>query len=110
MKRIILFLFLFTILTSSCSYIFEKKVFEPECVVTGFVFDSKKMQIHGRTNQREEFNCDYYVVVIDSCKNQKTFETTYDCYNSLKVGDDVKVYTTKNKHIFEIKKYLNQYE
>lgn len=110
MKRIILFLFLFTILNSSCSYIFEKKVFEPECVATGFVFDSKKMQIHGRDNQREEFNCDYYVVVIDSCKNQKTFETTYDCYNSLKVGDNVKVYTTKNKHMFEIKKYLNQYE
>ena len=91
-------------LMTSCSYIFERKEkepFKPQLILTGFVYETKAEQ---------GFDMKYYVVVIDSCKNQTTFRTSQDNFNSLESGDEVKVYTTDNKKKFEVKKFKNRYE
>ena len=91
-------------LMTSCSYIFERKEkepFKPQLILTGFVYETKAEQ---------GLNMKYYVVVIDSCKNQTTFRTSQDNFNSLESGDEVKVYTTDNEKKFEVKKFKNRYE
>lgn len=104
-------------LTGSCSYIFEKKKpFEPTLVQTGYAY---KLISEDRNNtymsgpHKGEHKYYRYVIVIDSCGNQTTYRTTDDCFNSIEESPNkivenlpVQVFTTKDKKIFEIKKYI----
>ena len=113
MKKFIFILFSLIFLFSGCSYYGEKKEFNSKLVVTGFVDGKKDVEENGTYYSgplKGEKIYSYYVTVIDSCGNKTTYETEYDIYNSLSKNEAVRVYTTKNKKIFSIKKYVNNYE
>ena len=110
-----LFLISVLFLIASCSYYSpkkEKKVFQPELVETGFVFEKNTIKYKEGYHMGEVQW--YNVIVLDSCKNRTTYHTDEDCFNSLNPNDAVRVYTiehlTKKKGIYSIKKYIKEYE
>ena len=110
MKKFI-FIFVSIILYTSCNYIFPQKETKEEIIVYKGNIYSKHSVPTGYTisdgpnaGKADEY---LYVTVIDSCGNQKTFRTNYDCYNSVNLEDSVKVVKLKRslllKNLFEIK-------
>lgn len=115
--KIFKFLILVLVVTivNSCGFFFpkkEKKVFRPELVETGFVFEKNTIKYNEGWNMGEVQW--YNVIVLDSCKNRTTYHTNEDCYNSLNPNDAVRVYTieklTKKYEIYSIKKFVKEYE
>ena len=105
MKKFI-FIFISVILYTSCSYIFPQKETKEEIIVyKGNIYSKHSIPtgytISGGPNagKPDEY---LYVTVIDSCGNQKTFRTDYDCYKSVNLEDSVKVVYLK-RNLFEIK-------
>ena len=109
MKKFI-FIFVSIILYTSCSYIFPQKETKKETkeeiiVYKGNIYSKHSIPtgytISGGPNagKPDEY---LYVTVIDSCGNQKTFRTDYDCYKSVNLEDSVKVVYLK-RNLFEIK-------
>lgn len=105
MKKFI-FILVSIILYTSCSYIFPQKETKEEIIVyKGNMYSKHSIPTETINLSGPNTGKPYerlYVTVIDSCGNQKTFRTDYDCYNSVNLKDSVKVVKLK-RNLFEIK-------